>query len=82
MRYLRAALLLAMAAATHAAAQECAVHTSRMSGEVRDTTGALVVDASVLVDGAESVHSDKQGVYTTLCVADGGHTLLIPDGWL
>ena len=61
----------------HAAAQDCALHTARISGEVRDRSGALVVDAGVLVDGAESLHSDKQGRYTTSCVADGEHTLQI-----
>ena len=77
MRSIQAAVLLVIATGMHAAAQECAAHTARIAGEVRDRSGALVVDASVLVDGAEVLHSDKQGRYTTACVADGEHTLQI-----
>ena len=77
MRNMRAATLMALAAGMHAAAQDCPAHRARIAGEVRDRTGALVVGASVLVDGAANLRSDNQGRFITACIPDGAHAISI-----
>jgi hypothetical protein len=49
----------------------------RVSGEVHDSSGALIVGADVTVDGAEPLHTDKTGRYTSACLPFGAHTISI-----
>lgn len=66
-----------MMAAAGSAAQECAQHTARAMGEVLDSSGALIVGASVQVDSNIRLQSDREGHYSTACVADGSHELQV-----
>ena len=75
MRLAMAAGMIVMASA--AQAQQCAVHFGRVSGEVRDASGALIVGAAVTVDAGELIKTDKQGRFESACVSDGPHTVSI-----
>jgi hypothetical protein len=75
MRFVMAAAV--MSAAMGAQGQQCSPHTGRIAGEVRDTTGALVVGAAVALDAAEFARTDKQGRFASECVAYGPHMLSI-----
>ncbi len=48
---------------------------SRLSGVVRDTTGAIVPGATVSLDGAGTRTSGADGRFAFSCVADGRHTV-------
>jgi len=75
---MRLAIAAAMVSATLGVqAQQCATHSGRVSGEVRDTTGALIVGAVVAVDAGDPVRTDKQGRFDSACVVDGSHTVSI-----
>ena len=75
---MRIAMAAAMVVtATAAQGQQCAVHTGRVSGEVRDVTGALIVGAKVTLDAGGEIHSDTQGRFESACVSDGRHTVAI-----
>jgi hypothetical protein len=69
------ATVIMVAATAHA--QQCAPHAGRVSGEVRDVTGALIVGASVSIDAGLPLYSDKLGRFESACVNDGQHTVSI-----
>ena len=69
--------VLMMATVAIAAAQDCPQHTARAIGEVLDSSGALIVGASVLIDENITLQSDHEGRYSTSCIADGAHNLRV-----
>ena len=58
-------------------AQQCPPHADRVTGEVRDASGALIVSATVTVDAGGAVATDGQGRFASGCVSDGPHTVAI-----
>ena len=77
---LTTAAAFAALAMPHAFAQQNACRTAgatSLSGTVRDTTQALIPDASVSVDGGAPVTSGADGRFRVPCVAGGKHRLSI-----
>src|SRR5438874_1910917 len=58
-------------------AQQCPSHAGRISGEVRDTSGALIVGAAVTVDAGEPSRTDRQGHFESGCLNGGAHTVSV-----
>ena len=80
--FLAAALLLSgFFPSVHAVAESpCREHTDSGSGQVMDATGAVIVDATVTVVGAETsktLHTDRDGRFATTCLSDGTYTATI-----
>jgi len=64
-------------AGTMCAGQECRTGEQHLSGRVLDSTEAVIEGASIVVDGGETLLSDAQGQFRTVCVARGEHQLRI-----
>lgn len=75
MRLAMATAMVSAALGVHA--QQCAPHAGRVSGEVRDTTGALIIGAAVAVDAGEPSKTDKLGHFESGCLKEGPHTVAI-----
>jgi hypothetical protein len=66
-----------LALSMHAAAQSgCQEHMAHGTGLVMDATGALIVDATVTVDGT-TLQTGRDGRFATACLADGRHEIAI-----
>jgi hypothetical protein len=52
-------------------------HESRVSGVVRDSTGAIIPGASVTLDGDETVQSGDAGQFRFACATAGQHDLRV-----
>jgi hypothetical protein len=58
----------------------CHENTASGSGQVMDATGAVIVDATVTIAGAETsktLHTDHDGRFATACLPDGTYTATI-----
>jgi hypothetical protein len=80
--FLAAVLLLSslFSWANAVAESPCREHTDSGSGQVMDATGAVIVDATVTVVGAETsktFHTDRDGRFATTCLSDGTYTATI-----
>ncbi len=73
-------VLCAMVFGVGAAAAQtaCPANTGRVTGQVLDATGAAVADAMVsLTPGTATLATDREGRFTSACLADGGYLVSI-----
>lgn len=80
--FLAAALVLPglFSSVSAAAESPCREHTDSGSGQVMDATGAVIVDATVTVVGAETsktLHTDRDGRFATACLPAGTYMATI-----
>ena len=80
--FLAAALLISgLFSSAHAEMESpCRENTASGSGQVMDATGAVIVDATVTLVGAETskpLHTDRDGHFATACLPTGDYTATI-----
>ncbi|MBB5062384.1 TonB-dependent receptor [Granulicella mallensis] len=77
MKTLLFAASLAAFALPHAFAETAACHGTTLAGTVRDTTLALIPNATLSLDGAHDETSGSDGSFHFSCISEGSHHLTV-----
>ncbi|WP_263374998.1 carboxypeptidase regulatory-like domain-containing protein [Granulicella aggregans] len=78
--FIAAAILVSgvLSLGTAAAQSACREHFSIATGQVMDSTGALIADATLKINGSvEILHTTRDGRFTTACLPDGTYSVTI-----